>query len=142
MYGYKNDPAMVGIVAEDVRAEPPNYTTIINYLHEQDDQELRETFVFNHSPNPGNNALMVRRRFSHYPPWLLERFVFHSLRAGFYVTTVFNIARHNAWNIGQALDAAKLLGEWKIHTDPSVWYGGGKRMRKPTSLNEGGNEMI
>ena len=133
MYTYKYDPASVGIVAEDVRAEPRNYTTIINYLHEQDDQDLKETYLFTRgsltSPT-SRHAQMVRKRFAHYPPQLLKRLVFHSLRAGFYVTTVFNIAKHNAWNVGQALDVAKLLGEWRIHTDPSVWYGGGKRMRE------------
>ena len=127
MYGWNNDPAMVGLVAVDVTTN--NYTTIINYLHEQDDEDLRETFLFYRgalTSTTSRHAQMVRRRFSHYPPWLLKRFVFHSLRAGFYVTTVFNIAKHNAWNVGQALDFAKLLGEWRIHTDPSVWYGGGK----------------
>ena len=127
MYGWNNDPAMVGIVAADITTN--NYTTIIHYLHEQDDEDLRNTYLFKRgsltSPT-SRHAWMVRRRFAHYPPQLLKRLVFHSLRAGFYVTTVFNIAKHNAWNVGQALDVAKLLGEWRIHTDPSVWYGGGK----------------
>jgi hypothetical protein len=146
MYGYKNDPASVGIVANDILNN--NFTTIIDYIYEQEDEDLRNKFLFNRGTTAANpkssRAKMVKRRFSHYPNWLIDRFVFHCLRAGFYVTTVYNVAKNNAWNTGQALDFAKLLGEWRIKTDPSIWYGGDllQRFVDHSLLSEGNPNFI
>ena len=114
MYGWKNNPAALGIVADDI--ENNRFKTINQYVYEKNDEQLRRTFLFARpqSKAQANNARMVGRRFSHYPTRLRERFVFHSLRSGFYCTTVYYFAKNNCWDWPAALNVAKFLGEWRV----------------------------
>ena len=114
MYGWKNNPAALGIVADDI--ENNRFKTINQYVYEKNDEQLRRTFLFARPQTnvTNNNVLLVRRRFSHYPTRLRERFVFHSLRSGFYCTTVYYFAKNNCWDWPAALNVAKFLGEWRV----------------------------
>lgn len=68
------------------------------------------------------NVDMVKRRFKFYPPEVVTRFVFHSLRNGFYVHTVLTLASFNNWDLPSAVRATCLLGDWAWKTNPSKWY--------------------
>ena len=118
IFGWKNDPKNYGIVDDDIRRN--DYETFVQYIDRPDNDDMKNWFVFckptDHFSPTTRHAQMIKRRFAHYPAFFVDRFVFHSLRAGFYVQTVFNIARQNVWNIAQAFDVAKFVGEWRVRT--------------------------
>jgi hypothetical protein len=68
-----------------------------------------------------SNVQVVKRRFAFYPKEILKRFVFHSLRNGFFVHVAITLAKFRQWDILTAMRGACFLGDWAWKTNPAKW---------------------
>ena len=72
--------------------------------------------------NTNKNAVMVRKRLAFYPPDIVSRFVYHSLRDGFFVNGTIQSGKNHNWDIHPTMRMMCYLGDWSYKTDPNKFY--------------------